>query len=192
MNRNTNRMRVSATSRPCPALSPGHAARIRIPLDQPPSLHLLRADHRRQVVRRLRRYYAAVRLPAAVHHRRTSLDFTMRPTPHFVGGRRISRFSRKLLPYMLGVSDLAGYHRASPLRLDDCGLPLLLTGSASRTKFISRLNTLPARSPVNASTSPLRALPHDSGPSWLAKPLTCDSSIHYNLPVYPGAQGDGQ
>jgi hypothetical protein len=31
---------------------------------------------------------------------------------------------------------------------------------------------------------------HDSGPSWLAKPLTYDSSIHYNLPVYPGAQGE--
>ncbi|MGH9968800.1 MAG: hypothetical protein ACREBG_13355, partial [Pyrinomonadaceae bacterium] len=28
---------------------------------------------------------------------------------------------------------------------------------------------------------------HDSGPLWLARPLTYDSFIHYNLPVYPGA-----
>jgi hypothetical protein len=76
---NTNRMQVSATGRPSPALSPGRAARAHIPLDQPPSLHLLRADLRHQFVRRLRRYYAAVRLPAPVHHRRTSLDFSMRP-----------------------------------------------------------------------------------------------------------------
>src|ERR1700687_3218134 len=75
----------------------------RIPLDQPPSLHLLRPDHKRQLVRRLRRYYAAVRLPATVHHRRTSLDFTMRPKPTGLGSRRISRFSRRLFPCMLGV-----------------------------------------------------------------------------------------
>src|SRR5262249_51952347 len=118
------------------------------------------------------------------------LDFSMRPTPRFVGGRRISRFSRRLLPCMPGVSDLAGYHRTSPVRCVGCGLPHLLTRSASRTLFISRLNTLPARSPVNASPALLRAPVHDSGPSWLAKPLTYDSFIHYNLPVYPGAQGE--
>jgi hypothetical protein len=33
----------------------------------------------------------------------------------------------------------------------------------------------------------LRFSLHDSGPLWLASPLTCDSLIHYNLPVYPGA-----
>jgi len=76
---NTNRMRVSATGRMCPAQCPEPAARTHIPFDQPPSLHLLRAALRRQFVRRLRQYYAAVRLPAPVHHRRTSLDFTMRP-----------------------------------------------------------------------------------------------------------------
>ena len=29
---------------------------------------------------------------------------------------------------------------------------------------------------------------HDSGPLWLSKPLTCESFVHYNLPVYPGAK----
>ncbi len=187
---NTNRIQVSATGRPCPALSPGHAARACIPLDQPPSLHLLRADQRHQFVRRLRRYYAAVRLPATVHHRRVSLDFTMRPRNAGLGSRRISRFSRRLLPYMPGVSDLAGYQRPLPKRNIGCGLPLLLTGSASRTESISRLNTQPARYPVNASPRGLLHATHDSGPLRLARPLTYDSSIHYNLPVYPGAQGD--
>jgi len=44
---------------------------------------------------------------------------------------------------------------------------------------LSRLNTRPARTPVNASTTPLRASPHDSGPLWAANPLTYDSFIHY-------------
>ena len=46
-------------------------------------------------------------------------------------------------------------------------------------RFLSRLDTRPARTPVNASTTPLRAPPHDSGPLWAANPLTCDSFIHY-------------
>ena len=185
---NTNRTQVSATGRPCPALSPGHAARARIPLDQPPSLHLLRADQKRQVVRRLRQYYAAVRLPATVHHRLTSLDFTMRPKHAGLGSRRISRFSRRLFPCMPGVSDLAGYQRSSPKWSADCGLPHSPTGSASRTSIISRLNTQPALSPVNASPRGLLHATHDSGPSWLARPLTFETFIQYNLPVYPGAQ----
>src|SRR5882762_6415269 len=50
-----------------------------------------------------------------------------------------------------------------------------------------RRNTRPARSPVNASTPPLRAAPHDSGPMWVAKPLSCDFFIHYNLAGLTGA-----
>jgi hypothetical protein len=140
-----------------------------------------------QFVHRLRWYYAAVRLPASVHHRRTSLDFSMRSQHAGWEERRISRFSRKLLPCMPGVSDRAGYHRASPNRHTGCCLPPASTESASRVRLLSRLNTLPALSPVNASPSPLRAPPHDSGSLWLASPLTYDSFIHYNLPVYPGA-----
>jgi hypothetical protein len=54
--------------------------------------------------------------------------------------------------------------------------------------FLSRLNTRPARTSVNASMTPSRTPPHDSRPLWLAKPSTYDSFIHYTLPVYPGAQ----
>src|SRR5246127_3648273 len=70
----------------------------------------------------------------------------------------------------------------------DGGLPLLLTASASRRKFLTRLNTRPVRSPVNASTLPLRAAPHDSGPMWVATPLSYDFFIHYNLAGLTGAQ----
>src|SRR6266496_1799695 len=171
-----------------PVQCPVHVLPWRLPFGQTPSLHPLRRRFA-GLVRGLRHYYGSVRLPAVVHQRRTSLDFSLRPHRILLGGRRISRFSRRLLPCMPGVSDLAGYLHALPLRRVGCGLPHLLTRSASRSKFISRLNTLPARSPVNASPAPLRAPVHDSGPSWLAKPLTYDSFIHYNLPVYPGAQG---
>src|SRR4030095_7304432 len=44
-----------------PILCPGRAALLRIPLDQPPSLHPLRRCLRRCFVRGLPRYYAAVR-----------------------------------------------------------------------------------------------------------------------------------
>ncbi len=40
-------------------------------------------------------------------------------------------------------------------------------------------------SSINTSPSPFRAT-HDSGPLWLATPLTYDTFIYYNLPVYPG------
>ncbi len=170
------------TSHERPVQCPVRVLPRRLPFGQTPSLHPLR--HRRSgFVRGLRRYYGSVRLPASVHHRRTSLDFSMRPKHAGLGGRRISRFSRRLLPCMLGASDLAGYLRASPLRHAGCRLPLSPTGSASRTECISRLNTQPAPSPVNASPSESLHATHDSGPLWLARPLTYDSFIHYNLPV---------
>src|ERR1700730_15866609 len=161
----------------------------RLPFGQTPSLHSLRhrclgVTHRRaNFVRGLRRYYGSVRLPASVHHRRTSLEFSMRPQRAGWGERRSSRFSRRLLPCMPGASDLAGYQRPSPSRSVDCGLPLTPTGSASRTCLFSRLNTQPALSPVNASPSLLRAPPHDSGSLRLARPLTFETFIQYNLPV---------
>lgn len=53
--------------------------------------------------------------------------------------------------------------------------------------IISQLNTQPALPPVNASLAASRLAMHDSGPGWLAKPFLYDSSIHYSMPVYPGA-----
>jgi hypothetical protein len=52
---------------------------------------------------------------------------------------------------------------------------------------LSRLNTRPAHTPVNASRPTSRSSAHDSGPEWLASPSLYDSFIRYTSPVYPGA-----
>ena len=111
-----HRMRLSFTIMPFPVLCPGHGTLIRIPLDQPPSLHLLRRCLMRSFVRRLRRYYAAVRLPVVVHRRRASSDFPTRPVlhPSFTGDNGLSRFSLNMFPHMLGVSDRAEPASHSP------------------------------------------------------------------------------
>ena len=94
-----------------------------------------------------------------------------------------------LFPCMHGVSDRAGPRCISRYRCTERGLPLLLTASAPRREHLSRLNTRPARTPVNASPLPSRATTHDSGPLWAANPSTYDSFIHNTSPVYPGAPG---
>jgi len=161
---------LERTAHADPALSPEHVLLLQVPFGQRPSLRPLRCRSR-GFVRGLRRYCGAVRLPLSVHRRRTSLDFPTRPAP--AGGQRISRFSREVFPYVLGVCDRAGSACLSRYRDSRCGLPLLLTASAPRRKVLSRLNTRPARTPVNASMLPSRTTPHDSGgPSWVAGPST--------------------
>ena len=74
---------------------------------------------------------------------------------------------------LVGAVDLAIYwilrHRA--------GNPGMLPSTSVNSvgtpvKGISRLNTRPARTPVNASPLPSRAATHDSGPSRIATPST--------------------
>jgi hypothetical protein len=57
---------------------------------------------------------------------------------------------------------------------------------------ISRLNTWPARTPVNASAAALLPLPHDSGPAWFDTPSPYGSFIHDTLPVCPALSGRSQ
>jgi len=87
--------------------------------------------------------------------------------------------------YVHGISDRAGLWYTSRYRCTRWGLPLSPRASASRRVVLTRLNTRPARAPANASTPPLRAAPHDSGPMWVANPLlrSCDFRIHYTSPV---------
>jgi hypothetical protein len=61
--------------------------------------------------------------------------------------------------------------------------------AGSECVSISRLNTWPARTPVNASPGPLRGPAHDSGPVWLAMPSPYDSFIQHTSPVLIGALG---
>lgn len=91
--------------------------------------------------------------------------------------------SRQVVSEHDEVSDRAGSRYTSPKRCTRCCLRHDLTASAPRTKVISRLNTQPARAPVNASPAPLPSPTHDSGSLWIATPSTCDSFLHYNSPV---------
>jgi hypothetical protein len=54
---------------------------------------------------------------------------------------------------------------------------------------ISRLDTRPARSPVNASPTTSQSLAHDSEPVWVAGPLPYETFIRNTSPVLP-AHGD--
>src|SRR5215467_6084168 len=174
---------LQRTERVFPARRPGRVLLLQVPFGQTVSLHLLR--HRLPgVVRGLHRYCRSVRVPRSVHHRRASLDFPMRPRATAALGRPgISRFPYEVSTYVLGVSDRAGLWYTSRYRYTRWSLPLLLTASASRRDSLSRLDTRPARSPVNASALPSRAAPHDSGPMWVASTHSYDSFIHYTSPV---------
>src|SRR5467141_2533781 len=181
---------LQRTRRVRPARCPGRVLLWQVPFGQTASLHPLRCQLP-GVVRRLLRYYWSVRLPRSVRHRRTSLDFPTRPkATAALGEHGISRFPSEVSAYVHGVSDRAGLCNASRYRRSRWGLPLLLTASASRRKELTRLNTRPARSPVNASTLLLRAAPHDSGPMWVATSHSYDFCIHYTSPVLTGAHGE--
>jgi len=82
-------------------------------------------------------------------------------------GRGISRLPCEMFPRVRGVSDRAGSDAASPKRQHQCDLRQAPTASAPRTTrssrhgaWISRLDTRPARTPVNASPTPSQACTH--------------------------------
>jgi hypothetical protein len=135
-------------------------------------------------------HYGPVRLPISVHRRLRSFDCPTRSAdPAITEADRISRFPSKVRPYMRGVCDRAGSRSVSPWRRLRFCLPLVSTASAPRSipprggACISRLNTQPIRSPVNASPAPLRTPMHDSGPVWLARPSMYKTLIYNTLPV---------
>src|SRR6266567_4784111 len=90
-----------------PARCPVRVRLSRVLLGQRPSLHdLLRPS--RAFVRPLRRYYATVRLPIAVHVGLIAHRFLPPIRPRLAAdGYRVSRFSRVKFPCMPGVSDSA-------------------------------------------------------------------------------------
>jgi hypothetical protein len=167
---------------------------VQIPLGQAPFLHHLRSRYA-GLVRWLLRSYGPVRLPATVHHWRSSLDFPMRSGPPSVpDDNGISRFPHKVLARMRRVSDRARSRGVSRYRRPQCGLPLPSRASAPRSGHrlhgggsISRLNTWPARTPVNASPAFLQTPMHDSEPVWIANPSPYKTFIHNTLPVLTGA-----
>ena len=173
------------------ALSPEPGLLSRIPLGQAPSLQSLRRTHmRRSLVRALLRYYGLVRLPVVVHHGCTFL-LAARTTPTRRGqqrdlpgsAQRASARARVLRPRGAG-------HRLAiaPVSV----LPSVLGNAVGAPdKSISRLNSLPMPSPVNACHNPSRGCSHDSGPARLATPSLYETLTHYSLPAYPGASPFG-
>src|ERR1035437_4555851 len=93
-----------------PALRPALVRLVRVLLGQRPFLHNLR---RRSpaLVRLLRRYYAAVRLPAAVHEGLTAHRVLPPDRQLPAGDNGASRFSRTEFLCMHGVFDSAGPRR---------------------------------------------------------------------------------
>src|SRR5437867_3900356 len=170
-----------------PARCPARVRPWHVLLGQRPSLHTLR---RRPAVfvRMLRQYYAAVRLPAAVHegliaHRVLPPARRLATT----GDNGASRFSRMEFLCMLGVFDSAGLRHARAIACSHRRLPCCLTPSAPRNAGF-RSSILSLQIPLsNASSAALRPPPHGSGPGWFATPSLYDSLIRYSMPVYLGA-----
>src|SRR5438270_12759988 len=100
---------VQRLGHPSPALCPVRVLLVRVPLGPQPWLHQLR--HRYPgFVRRLRRYYARVRLLWIVHQRLRLLTFpprTIRPIGP-MADPEISRFPHKERPYMPGSQTTPG------------------------------------------------------------------------------------
>ena len=117
--------------------------------------------------------------PSCPFGSRRGLEFDTQADPG------ISRLPRELLRCVPGVLDSAGPGRSSRWRTDRCCLPRDITASASRTLRISELNTQPALSPVNASPVSSRITTHDSEPTWLARPSSCETFIHCTSPALP-------
>ena len=99
---------LQRTWRVSPARCPGRVLLAQVSFGQPPSLRRLLCQSI-GVVRRLRRYYGAVRLPGVVRHRRTPFGFPTRSAgPSPADNSRTSRFPRMVFPSVHRVSDRAG------------------------------------------------------------------------------------
>ena len=100
---------LQLTAHTFPALRLERVLLLLVPLGQRASLHLLRSRRiGSDFVRRLLRYYHAVRLPMFVHHRLVPFGFPMRTL--FLSNRvelGLSRFPCVESLYMYGVSDHA-------------------------------------------------------------------------------------
>jgi hypothetical protein len=99
---------------------------------------------------------------------RASLAYVLRlpnAARHAIGAGEhgTSRFSPEMFPCMLRFSDRARSPYLLPYRGMGCRLPHTETASAPRTSMMSRLNSPPARAPVNASRAPYGRPPMTRG-----------------------------
>lgn len=99
------------------------------------------------------------------------------------GADEISQFLFGELLRMLRVFDRVGLAEGSRVAPSPMWPYASLNSVGAPDCLISRLNGWPALSPVNASTTPSRAPPHDSGPGWFAIPFLCRTFINYSPTV---------
>ena len=135
-------------------------------------------------VRRLRRYYARVRLLAGVHDQIVLMASWSDP-PHWGWmparslGSRACSFST-----CVWLLDYAGSDENSRLRSRQCCLPVGSTRSAPEMRF-SKLDSSPVDASVYTSPGPSRRLAQDSRSRWFATPFLWGSFIPDCTPVYP-------
>jgi hypothetical protein len=163
-----------------PALRPGGWVPLHIPLDWQPSLHLLRIF---RFVRRLPRYYAAIRLPVFVYHWLASSDFPMQPSsPSSHWANTGSPDSRtECFQACMGSPTPQSPLPARAIALAVWPSPFPNRVGALVASFLSGLNTHPACSPVNASPVEFPLPAHDSGPIWFAGPLLFETFTLFTL-----------
>ena len=171
-----------------PARCPARVRLWRVLLGPRPSLRNLR---RRlpALVRLLRRYYAVVRLPLAVHEGLAAHRVLPPARRVFsTGSHGVSRFSRMEFLRMPGVFDSAGPSAVSRWRPPPCCLPHRSDRRRHPESAGFRSSIPCLRIPLsNASSAASRPPSQGWGPGWLATPSLYDSFIRDSMPVYPGA-----
>src|SRR5580698_2911793 len=148
-----------------PALRPVQVRLFRVLLGQRPFLHNLRPRFP-ALVRLLRRYYAAVRLPAAVHGGLIAHRFLL-PTRRLAaaGSHGVSRFSRMEFLCVHGVFDSAGHGALALART--ALLPSDLADAVGSLVCRFRSSIPSPHMPLsNASSAALRLPSHGSGSGW--------------------------
>lgn len=139
-----------------------------------------------RLVRRLRRYYAPVRLLAGVPVRIALLTSRIGPAAR-LGPRMPARSlgSRACSFSTCGwLWDYAGPAGNSRFRFRQCGLPVASTRSAPGMRF-SKLDSSPVDASVYTSPGPSRRPAQDSRSRWFATPFSWGSFIPDCTPVYP-------
>jgi hypothetical protein len=159
----------------CPAPCPVRVWLVPVLLGQRPSLHpLLRPSL--VFVRRLRRYYGVVRLPAVVPMGLMALRFLPPLRPLSASDNRgVSRFSRVKFLCRPGVFDSAGPALHSRFRTTPCCLPVAGRRRRPGLGFRSSLlrDTLPAYAPVPRFGGSLAGTP-----AWFGVRM-----VRYSFPV---------
>ena len=170
-----------------PALCPGRGAFGRVPLGPLPSLPRLRRPFR-VGVRRVLRYYEAVRLPVLVHHRRASSDFAMRPWCAPRQARDLPVPTRDASARARGLRPRRVRGRLATTMVSMWPSALFHSVSTLEVKRISRLNTRPMRALSTLHRRPCGRAAHDSETMWFARPSSFGSLIRNISPVSTGAR----